>query len=68
MWGGDRVRVARYDSSARSKVEEIKPMIDGQLSEEETKAAQEKTKAKLEDRSAQLGRDVAHFIYMYEDE
>ena len=43
-------------------------MIDGQLSEEETKAAQEKTKAKLEDRSAQLDRDVAHFIFMYEDE
>merc|ERR1719409_1326516 len=30
-------------------VEEIKPMIDGQLSEEETQAAQEKTKAKLEE-------------------
>ena len=36
-------------------------MVEGALNEEETKAAQEKTKAKLEDRSAQLRREVARF-------
>ena len=40
-------------------------MVEGALNEEETKAAQEKTKAKLEDRSAQLRRGVARFSYEY---
>ena len=55
------LKAAYTNARARSKVEEIKPMVEGALNEEETKAAQEKTKAKLEDRSAQLRREVARF-------
>ena len=37
----------------QQQVEEIKPMVEGALSEAETKEAQESAKKKLEDRTAQ---------------